>query len=132
MVGLDTNIVVRFVMQDDARQAVVANRIFNEEISPVSKGYIASIVLCEAVWVLVRSFKLNRRNIATAVETLLQASSLEIEHRQCAWDALRDFKNNSADYSDCLLARVNRQNGAPSTLTFDQDASQLEYFRLAQ
>jgi len=132
MVGLDTNIVLRYIMQDDERQSAIASRIFEKDISTAKKGFISSVVLCEAVWVLVRSYKLKRANVATAIRTLLQTGSLEIEHRECVEKAYDDFTSRPVGFTDSLLSRISRSYGAETTLTFDRDASQLEYFRLAQ
>jgi len=51
MVGLDTNVIVRYVMQDDERQAAIANRIIDEELTPANKGFVTTVVLCEVLWV---------------------------------------------------------------------------------
>jgi len=132
MVGLDTNVVIRYIMQDDVRQAAVANRIFGEELSLANKGFVSAVVLCEVVWVLARFYKLGRENISTTVRTLLRTASLEFEHRECVEQAYRDSNAGSANFADCLIGLVNRKCGTSTTLTFDRDASRLEYFRLAQ
>jgi len=132
MLGLDTNIILRYIMQDDERQAAIANRIFHEEISGANKGFVSTVVLCETVWVLERFYKLCRGNISTAVRTLLRTASLEFEHRQCVVEAYRDSNSGLANFADCLIGHVNRKHGTQTTLTYDSDASRLEYFRLAQ
>jgi len=132
MVGLDTNIIVRYIMQDDERQAAIANRIVGEEISLSNKGFVSSVVLCEAVWVLARFYKLNRESILNTVLALLRTKTLEFEHRECVIQAHRDSDSGSASFADCLIGLVSRKCGTSTTLTFDRDASRLEYFRLAQ
>ena len=132
MVGLDTNIIVRYVVQDDAHQAAIANRIFDKGISNTNKGFIPTAVLCETVWVLSRGYKYRRESIRLTLDTLLHTETLEFEHRECVWKAYEDFCRSAADFVDCLVGHVNRKHGAQPTLTFDRDASRLEYFRLAQ
>ena len=132
MVGLDTNVIVRYVMQDDERQSAVANRIIDEELTPANKGFVTTVVLCEVLWVLTRSYGRKREGIADFLDAFLDSDTLEFEHSECVMQAYRDSKVASADFADCLIGHVNRKHGTSTTLAFDRDASRLEYFRLAQ
>ena len=106
MVGLDTNIIVRYVVQDDARQATIANRIFDAELTTANKGFIPTAVLCETVWVLTRAYKYKRASILLTLETLMRTEALEFEHRECVWKAYEDFSRSAADFVDCLVGHV--------------------------
>lgn len=132
MIGLDTNIVVRYLVQDDDDQAKIANRIFEKELSRKNKGNICLIVLCEIVWVLMRCYKQKKEKIIEVVKTLLLADSLEIDSRDAVWKALREFECGEADFSDYLIAHIHREHGASLTLTFDHKAATCPSFRLAK
>lgn len=132
MIGLDTNIVVRYLVQDDYEQAKIANRIFEKELSRKNKGNICLIVLCEIVWVLMRCYKQKKEKIIEVVKTLLLADSIEIDSRDAVWKALREFESGEADFSDYLIAHINREDGAFPTLTFDHKAVTSPNFKLAK
>ena len=132
MIGLDTNVVIRYLVQDDPVQTAVANRIFEKEITSVNKGLICPIVLCEIVWVLLRSYKQKKEKVQEVIRTLLLADNIEMQHRDSVWKALREFEQGSADFSDFLIAHINQECGATFTLTFDRSASQHRLFRTAK
>jgi len=132
VIGLDTNVVIRYLVQDDPVQAGVANRIFEEELSASNKGHICPVVLCEIVWVLLRCYKQQKVKIQEVVRTLLLAENIELQHRDAVWKALREFELGDADFSDYLVAYINQECGASATLTFDRFASQNRLFRIAR
>ncbi len=132
MIGLDTNVVIRYLVQDDPVQAGVANRIFEEELSAGNKGHICPVVLCEIVWVLLRCYKQPKGKIQEILRTLLLAENISLQHRDAVWKALREFELGDADFSDYLIAHVNQECGASVTLTFDRSASQSRLFRIAR
>jgi predicted nucleic-acid-binding protein len=132
MIGLDTNVVIRYLVQDDPVQTAIANRIFDKEISAANKGLICPVVLCEIVWVLLRSYKQKKEKVQEVIRTLLLTDNIEMQHRDSIWKALREFEQGTADFSDFLIAHINRECGASVTLTFDRSASQYRLFRTAQ
>lgn len=132
MIGLDTNVVLRYLVQDDPRQAEIANRIFERELSASNKGHICPIVLCEIIWVLMRSYKQKKDKIAEVVRTLLLADHIEVEHRDSVWRSLREFEQGAADFSDYLIAHINQECGSSVTLTFDRTAAAHRLFRMAR
>ena len=132
MIGLDTNIVIRYLVQDDDEQSKIANRIFEKELSRKNMGHICLIVLCEIVWVLMRCYKQKKEKIVEVVKTLLLAESIEIDSRDAVWKALREFESGEADFSDYLIVHINRERGASLTLTFDHKVATSPYFKLAK
>jgi len=132
VIGLDTNLVIRYLVQDDPEQAAIACRIFEEEISASNKGHICPIVLCEIVWVLLRSYKQKKDKIITIIRTLLLASNIETQHGDSAWRALGDYEKGNADFSDYYIAHLNKECGASFTLTFDRNAAKSRFLKLAQ
>lgn len=132
MTGLDTNVVIRYLVQDEPAQTATANRIFEKELSASNKGHICAVVLCEIVWVLLRAYKQEKNNVQQVIRTLLVADNIEVEHRDSVWKALRDYEAGAADFSDYLIAHVNQERGASVTLTLDRSAAQHRLFRLAK
>ena len=122
MVALDTNVIVRYIAQDDPVQSAAATHIFEEVISDKNHGFISSIALCETVWVLSRAYGQSRETLLRVIETLLKTDNLELEHRDVVWNAMDDFKSGEADFSDYLLARIGKAAGASTTLSFDDKA----------
>lgn len=126
MIGLDTNVLVRYLLRDDPVQAARAER----ELERNERFLIDSIVLCELVWVLETGYGFSRTEIAAALERILATAQFEIESKDLALAALDDFRRSAADFSDCLIGRRNRAAGVPETVTFDRNLKGLEGFRL--
>ena len=127
MIGIDTNVLVRFIVRDDPDQALVASRLINEVLSPEEKGFISSVVICELVWVLRKVLKVPKESILSVLNMLLESSVFEIEHRQCASYAVRDYANGVADFSDYYLAEIGCEAGC-LTATFDERALRHPHF----
>lgn len=130
MKGLDTNVLVRYLVQDDPRQAAVATRFIETQCSDESPCFIGQIVLCELAWVLESNYGQSRAEIAAVIEQLLQVGQLEVMEPDVAWRALDDYKNSNADFPDHLMARINESQGCEVTLTFDKTASKQPSFNL--
>ena len=126
MTGLDTNVLLRYLLRDDPAQAARAAR----EIERDERFLVSRIVLCEIVWVLDSGYGFSRMDITAAIEKILATAQFEIESKDVASAALDDFKRSTADFSDCLLSRSNRAAGAVETVTFDRGLRELEGFRL--
>lgn len=126
MIGLDTNVLLRYLLKDDAAQAARAER----ELERDERFLIDSIVLCELVWVLEAGYGFSRADIAAALERILATAQFEIDGQDLVLTALDDFRRSAADFSDCLIGRRNRSSGAPETVTFDRSLKGLEGFRL--
>lgn len=126
MTGLDTNVLLRYLLRDDPAQAARADR----ELERDERFHIDGIVLCELVWVLEAGYGLSRGAIAAALERVLSTAQFEIDGKDLALGALDDFKRSTADFSDCLIGRRNRAAGAAHTVTFDRSLRVLPAFRL--
>jgi predicted nucleic-acid-binding protein len=124
--GLDTNVLLRYLLRDDPAQAARADR----EIERGDRFLIDGIVLCEIVWVLEVGYRLSRRDVAAALERILATAQFEIETKDLVLAALDDFRGSMADFSDCLIGRRNRAAGAEATVTFDRSLKGLPGFRL--
>ncbi|MEL6386551.1 MAG: type II toxin-antitoxin system VapC family toxin [Pseudomonadota bacterium] len=130
MIGLDTNLVVRFLVQDDAAQAALASEVFGS-LSADRPGFIGSVVLAEISWVLTRAYKAGREEIAAAIEGLLRSEEIIIENTEAAYRALAVFRDGRAvEFADALIAETARLAGASETLTFDRRAASESAMRL--
>lgn len=123
MIGIDTNVIIRYIVQDDPEQAKAATKLIEQSCSSDNPGYINHIVLCEIVWVLRRNYKLDKRSICQVVEQIMRTDRLMIEDIQLVWRALETFKEAKADFADCLLSQRNLRAGCRYTATLDDAAS---------
>ncbi len=122
MIGLDTNVLVRYIMQDDVEQAAKATKLV-EGLTADEPGFVALVSLVELVWVLSSSFELRREQVAQALHGLLRARQLVIDEAELVVRALRAFSAGHADFADCLIERTAVAAGCPQTLTFDRAAA---------
>lgn len=132
MIGLDTNVLIRYFTQDDPRQSKAASELIERRLSRETPGHVTAISMAEFAWVLKRLYAAEREEIATAIEGLLTAPTLVIEHKSVAWKALNDFRGSAAGFSDCLVAHINASAGCGTTVTFDKTAAKLAGFKLLQ
>ena len=130
MIALDTNVLIRYLVQDDPAQAKLANNFIEENCTDDSPCFIGQIVLCELAWVLESNYGQDRAQIANTIEQLLQVGQLDVMQPDIVWRALADYKSSNADFPDHLLARVNQANGCAVTVTFDKKASSQPGFEL--
>lgn len=123
MIGLDTNVVVRFLAQDDDRQSLIATRVFSR-LTRDDPGFVSSVVLAEVSWVLTRSYRLSREALAETLEGLLRSTELRVENAGPAWRALGLFRSGEAiGFADALIAETGALAGADKTYTFDRTAA---------
>ncbi len=130
MIGLDSNVVVRYLTQDDPKQSAVATRLFERTLSAEDPGFISTIVLCEIAWVLADCYGTDRKGIKAALEGLLASKQIQVEEVELTWKALRAWDGTHSDFSDALIAQVALARGASKTVTFDKAASRLPGFEL--
>jgi predicted nucleic-acid-binding protein len=122
MIGIDTNVLVRYITADEPKQFGVAKNILESQCSKENPGVINLIVLCELVWVLRGAYKTDKKTILAVLRKLLGSAELSIETPELAWAALNDFEKGNADYSDYLIAHKNKELGSLHTVTFDKKA----------
>ena len=130
MRGLDTNVLVRYLVQDDPRQAAQASQFIETHCTEENPCFIGQIVLCELAWVLESNYHQSREQIASVIEQLLQVGQLEVMEPEVVWRALDDYKHSNADFPDHLLARGNESEGCESTGTFDKKAAKQPAFEI--
>lgn len=130
MLGIDTNVLVRYLIQDDAVQSEKAARIIENECTKGNPGFINSIVLCELVWVLSRAYGYKKKEICFVLKKLFTCSEIMLENSDAAWSAYYDYEKGTADFAACLISRINKFNGVEATVTFDRNCSNLTSFRI--
>jgi predicted nucleic-acid-binding protein len=129
MIGLDTNVLVRLIVEDDPAQTVLAKRFVANQCTPGTPGFVNSIVLAELVWVL-RRHGYDRTAVAAVVERLVGGQDRQIDHHDETIAALTDYKAGRLDLVDALIGRINRARGCTATATFDRKAAKLDGFVL--
>jgi predicted nucleic-acid-binding protein len=130
MRGLDTNVVVRYLTQDDPIRAQKATQVIEEGVDQGEVFYLTSIVLCELVWVLEDAYDYSRRDIETVLDRILRTAQFRFDHKDQLWLALHDYHVGPADFSDYLIGRLSTQAGCTETLTFDTSLKNSPYFQL--
>ena len=128
MIGIDTNLLVRYLTQDDPAQSKKASLVIEKALAGEAGLFINHIVLCEVMWVLGRAYGFPRPTLGDVVEGILQGKQFQIEDKPTAWQALNDFRASRADYADCLMGAKNRKAGCTTTLTLDRATSALSTF----
>ena len=122
MIGLDTNILVRYFAQDEPKQSQAAAKLI-ESLTPDSPGLVTAIVLAETVWVMEDIYGADRERIAEIVETLLRTRTLIVQNAEAIWRALSRYRSGNADFVDCAIERLCHELGCRQTFTFDKQAS---------
>ena len=123
MIGLDSNVIIRYLAQDDARQAAVATRLIEGSLSAETRGFISIVTLAEVVWVMASNYRAARTAIADIVEGLLTAPQLMVEKADVMWRALSSYRTSKADFSDAVIVELGTDAGCSKTVTFDRNAA---------
>jgi predicted nucleic-acid-binding protein len=131
MVGLDTNILIRYLTQDDPIQSPKATEIVERRLTEQNPGFVSVVTMAEIVWVLDRAYRLTDREIVAAVERMLQTDVLLIENEQEVFTAMTLLKQGRGSFADALIAELGSRAGCLHTLTFDEKALRLPGFRLS-
>jgi predicted nucleic-acid-binding protein len=121
MIGLDSNVLVRYIAQDDPVQSPKATRLI-ESLSADDPGYVSLVSVVELVWVLMRCYSSSTSEICVVLGTLLRTKEIIVANADVVWKAVRLFKANNADFADCLIERSASDAGCGYTATFDQGA----------
>jgi len=129
VIALDTNVLVRFLVQDEPLQAQLATKLI-DQLTEDAQGFVSREVLIELVWVLERAYRLGRAEIAVALDGLLSATELDIEGSDELAPALELYRKDGFGFADLMIAAAARRSGASELLTFDRQAARLPGVRL--
>ncbi len=131
MIGVDTNILVRYFTGDDEEQAQIVEKIIENYANSPNSLFINNIVLCELVWVLERGYKYSKEQVGLVINQMLSTEEFAFEKPELLQLALNQYIQDKLDYSDALIGLINKSSGCLETLTFDQDAAKAGNFKLA-
>jgi predicted nucleic-acid-binding protein len=129
VIALDTNVLVRYLAQDEPAQAALATALLEQELSSQSPGFVSCLVLAELQWVLSRHYGVDRERFADIARGLLSAKALRFDHLAAAWNALQAFEDG-LDFVDALVAELADSAGCDTTVTFDRRLAQHAKMRL--
>lgn len=130
MIGLDTNVVVRYLTQDDPKQSPIATRFMESTISTEDPGFISLIVLAEVLWVLVSLYSVDRAGVAEIITGLLTTEQLRVDSAELVWRAKRRYEKSKADFSDALIMECALAAPCKRSVTFDKTAASTAGFEL--
>ena len=132
MIGLDTNILLRYLAQDDPVQSLRATEIITQQLSEQEPGFVSLVTILEVFWVLKSIFKRSRQNLASDIEKLLSADTLEVQNEQEVYNGVVALRTGAGSFEDALVGSLGIWRGCSTTLTFDEDAARKLYgFSLA-
>ena len=123
MIGLDTNVLLRYLAQDDPKQSLLATEMIERRLTEQEPGFVTLVTVLETVWVLKSLFHRSRRQIANDVEMLLAADTLEIQNEQEVYLAVVALRNGTASFEDALIGSLSKWRGCSAVLTFDESAA---------
>ena len=131
MKGLDTNLIVRLLTNDDPFQSALVARLVDEG-DPDEHYFVNAIVIVEVAWTLRKAYRWERRWILTAIEKLALHPRIDLEDRNDVLEAIKASANGLGDFADLLIALRNRSKGCATTLTFDKQASRYSEFTILE
>ncbi len=126
MIGLDTNLLVRYITHDDARQAAMVTRLIETRLSTENQAHISLVTVAELIWVLISNYDIERLELTDAMAELLCDDRFVFQDKDAVWAALDRYRDGDVDFGDALIAALDRLHGCTKTLTFDKKATRLD------
>jgi len=120
VIGVDTNILVRYLAQDDPSQARKVDAFLSEAMDDETRLHIDDIVLCETVWVLRAAYRMGKTTIVATLDKIISTALFSFDDRALLRSALADYRDGSGDFSDYVIGRRNARAGCQHTVTFDR------------
>ena len=127
MIGLDTNVLVRYLTQDDPLQAECANRLIEAHCTRERPGHVAIVVLCELVWVLRGAYRYDKAVVIDVLEQILLTAEFQVGDEDVASQALAAYRHGAADFADYVIVYANRAAGCETMVSFDQKLTEHKY-----
>jgi len=131
MIGLDTNVLVRYIAQDDSKQSPKAT-ILIESLSDDNQGFIGMVSIVELVWVMQGCYQASKEETMAILEKLLRIRTIQVENAEVVLKALHTYINSNADFADCLIERSAHNANCTHTVTFDSKAAQTAGMQLIE
>jgi predicted nucleic-acid-binding protein len=120
LIGLDTNVLVRYLTLDDPRQAKIATEVIEGATTAGEPLFVSTVVMCEVVWVLERGYRFDRAHVEHAIDALLRTAQLHFREKDLLLAALADYRGGSGDFADYVIGRDAAAEGCSRTVTFDR------------
>lgn len=120
MKGLDTNVLVRYLTQDDPKQSERADAFINTAVARHERCFVSPVVLCELTWVLRYAYKISKADVVMTIERLLNTRQFELGDRDHVQQALGAYRSGRADFADYLIGALAHDAGCDVTATFDR------------
>ena len=120
MIAVDTNVVVRLLIGDDAHQAQIARQLFDDHADQDGSLWLSDVVVVEIAWTLARAYDRSRADIATALTALVRHATVALESATDIRAALVLYEKGPADFADCLLSVKAQRQGCDAVVTFDR------------
>jgi predicted nucleic-acid-binding protein len=130
MIGLDTNVLVRYLTQDDPVQAAQATEAIEGRLTEQGPGFISVVAMAETAWVLERFYRFSSARIVAAIERMLGAETLVVESEPEVFTAMIALKEGRGSFADALIGALSAKAGCSHVLTFDRQALRLPGFQL--
>ena len=131
MLGIDTNVLVRFLVHDDEAQFLRAQKLIRREIAAGRRVFISLLVLLETEWVLRSRYDASKVELIATISALLTSVDVDIEDEPAVEEALFVWKDHAVGFADCLIGARNRRLGCSATMTFDAKAARISGFAAA-
>lgn len=132
MIGVDTNVLVRYLTIDDEIQSSKAAKLINQYVGQVGSIFINNIVACELIWVLERGYKYSKNQIIVVLKEIVATSEFQFEDHKTLWLAIVEYERCNVDFADILIGNINNLKGCSKSFTFDGKASTLSAFDLLE
>jgi predicted nucleic-acid-binding protein len=128
MIGLDSNIIIRLLVQDDPAQSRIAAELLKDRLTIDQPGFVSVVAIAEIAWVLGRIYRFPQRAIADAMEELLGNEALVVDREEAVFDAVSKVRLGLGSFGDALIGALNAEAGCERTLSFDRGALNLPGF----
>jgi len=130
LIGLDTNVLIRYLVQDDKVQSAKATKFIEKKLSDKEPGFINYVVLIETAWVLESCYETNKQSIIKVIHQLASTKQIVLQNTEIVLKSLRLYESNNIDYADALLSTINIELGCATTISFDKKACKVHTFSL--
>jgi predicted nucleic-acid-binding protein len=130
VIGVDTNVLVRYIAQDDPVQSRKATDLIERTLNSDNPGFISLVAMAETSWVLKRAYRLSDATLAATIERILQIDSFVVESEQEVFAAMIALKQRRGSFADALIGALDAKAGCSGTVTFDREALRLPGFEL--
>jgi len=132
MIGIDTNILVRYLTQDDKVQSEQATKLIDKYAGKSGTIFINNIVICELIWVLERGYKYSKSQVLNVLKEILTTLEFSFDDHKILWTSIIDYEKADADFSDILIGKLNLLNACSQTYSFDVKAAKLSTFTMVE